>query len=187
LQPAAGEVEASLPPAAREFPALYTQYHDFIWRLLLHLGVRERDVADVTHGVFLIAYRKWGEFEHRSSPRTWLYGIALRAARNHARKGAVRREIPEAEPDARATTGAEASTEALHARRQLALAEQVLDSLAAEQREVFILHELEQMTGSEIAALLGVPEGTVRSRLRLGRAAFQKQVAELRRRGLLDD
>ena len=69
---------------------------------------------------------------------------------------------------------------------QLELAERLLDSLPAEQREVFVLHELEQMTGSEIATLMGTSLGTVRSRLRRARDSFQKQVAELRQKGALD-
>jgi len=61
----------------------------------------------------------------------------------------------------------------------LALAERLLDELPREQREVFVLHELEQMTGREIATLTGLPIGTVRSRLRRARESFRRQLAEL--------
>jgi DNA-directed RNA polymerase specialized sigma24 family protein len=63
--------------ASVDFRTIYRQHHASIWRFLLHLGVRKSDVPDVTHNVFLIAYRKLPGFEHRSSIRTWLCGIAL--------------------------------------------------------------------------------------------------------------
>ena len=53
--------------ASVDFPTIYRQNHAAIWRFLRHLGVRESDVPDVTHNVFLIAYRKLPGFEHRSS------------------------------------------------------------------------------------------------------------------------
>jgi RNA polymerase sigma-70 factor (ECF subfamily) len=59
------------------------------------------------------------------------------------------------------------------------LARCILDKLPESQREVFILYELEQMSGEEIATQLAVPLGTVRSRLRLAREAFRREVEAL--------
>ena len=58
------------------------------------------------------------------------------------------------------------------------LARALLDRLPEAQREVFILFELEQLSGEEIAAELGIPLGTVRSRLRRARDAFRREVTE---------
>jgi RNA polymerase sigma-70 factor (ECF subfamily) len=69
---------------------------------------------------------------------------------------------------------------------QLELAHRLLATLPSEQREVFVLHELEQMTGTEIATLMGTSLGTVRSRLRRARESFRKQLAELGQKGALD-
>src|SRR5689334_6441740 len=80
-----------------DFQTIYREHYATIWRFLLHLGVRKSDVPDVTHNVFLIAYRKIGEFEHRSSVRTWLCGIALRVARDFQRSAAVRLEVAESD------------------------------------------------------------------------------------------
>jgi len=173
------------PPRLDDFEAIYREHHAPIWRFLLHLGVRESDVPDVTHNVFLIAHRKLGDFEQRSSMRTWLCGIALRVARDFMRSAAVRLEVAagDALPAERASGD---SGDSLQQKRQLALAMRLLDALPAEQREVFVLHELEQMTGPEIAELMGTSVNTVRSRLKRARDSFRARLAELKKEGALD-
>jgi RNA polymerase sigma-70 factor (ECF subfamily) len=168
-----------------DFQTIYRENHPAIWRFLLHLGVRKSDVADVTHNVFLIAYRKLSTFEHRSSIRTWLCGIALRVGRDFQKSAAVRLEVSADDPTIVDAAGTEDSVE-MRQDGQLELAHRLLDSLPAEQREVFVLHELEQMTGSEIATLMDTSIGTVRSRLRRARDSFRKQLAELAENGALD-
>jgi RNA polymerase sigma-70 factor (ECF subfamily) len=169
-----------------DFQTIYREHYATIWRFLLHLGVRKSDVPDVTHNVFLIAYRKLAEFEHRSSVRTWLCGIALRVARDFQRSAAVRLEVAESDvPIAPGRTAGD-SGDAFDQKQQLALAERLLDALPAEQREVFVLHELEQMTGPEIASLMGTPLNTVRTRLKRARDAFRQRVAQLKEQGVLD-
>jgi RNA polymerase sigma-70 factor (ECF subfamily) len=179
----------SLPGRSNEavdFQAVYRDNYAVVWRFLLHLGVRKSDVPDVTHNVFMVAYRKLPEFEHRSSIRTWLCGISLRVARDFMKSAAVRLEVSEEDLPRGALPIAEDSVEALRQSGQLALAQRLLDALPWEQREVFVLHELEQMTGPEIAALMDTSIGTVRSRLRRARESFQQQVAELKQKGVLD-
>jgi RNA polymerase sigma-70 factor, ECF subfamily len=169
-----------------DFQAIYREHYPAIWRFLLHLGVRKSDVPDVTHNVFMIAYRKLPTFEHRSSLRTWLCGIALRVGRGFLKSAAVRLEVSAEDVTVGDTASAESSVESLRHDGQLELAERLLDALPAEQREVFVLHELEQMTGPEIATLMGTSLGTVRSRLRRARDSFQKQLAAIGQKGALD-
>jgi RNA polymerase sigma-70 factor (ECF subfamily) len=177
--------KSSVSTSLDDFQTIYRENYPAIWRFLLHLGVRKSDVADVTHNVFLIAYRKLSTFEHRSSVRTWLCGIALRVGRDFKKSAAVRLEVSADDPAMVDTRGAEDSVE-MREDGQLELARRLLDSLPAEQREVFVLHELEQMSGSEIAALMGTSVGTMRSRLRRARDSFRKQLAELAQEGALD-
>ena len=169
-----------------DFEAIYREHYAPIWRFLLHLGVRESDVPDVTHNVFLIAHRKLGEFEQRSSLRTWLCGIALRVGRDFMRSAAVRLEVAASDALTADSAAGDDSSEKLLQKRQLALAIRLLETLPAEQREVFVLHELEQMTGPEIAELMGTSVNTVRSRLNRARDSFRARLAELRKEGALD-
>jgi RNA polymerase sigma-70 factor (ECF subfamily) len=165
-----------------DFQTIYREHYPAIWRFLLHLGVPKSDVADVTHNVFLIAYRKLPGFEHRSSMRTWLCGIAFRAGRVFLRSSRVRLEVSDSDVTA-ADRAHSVSAETSRHSGELALALRLLDSLPAEQREVFVLHELEQMTGTEIASMMGTSLGTVRSRLRRARESFRTRLAELGQEG----
>jgi RNA polymerase sigma-70 factor, ECF subfamily len=174
------------PESVDDFQAIYREHYAAIWRFLVHLGVQKGDVPDVTHNVFLIAYRKLGEFEHRSTIRTWLCGIALRVGRDFMRSARVRLEVPTSDFTDIDRVSPDDSSEALRSKRQLALAVRLLDALPPEQREVFVLHELEQLTGSEIATLMDTPVNTVRSRLKRARDAFRTKLAELRANGEYD-
>jgi len=168
----------STPPP--EFRAIYDAHFDFVWRSLRRLGVREPDVLDLTQKVFLTAHVKLSGFEGRSQISTWLFGIAQRVASDYRRSALIRREIStdHAELDAVASSPAEFSADSDQHQRARA-AEAILNTLPEAQRTVFVLFELEEMSGQEIAALLDVSIGTVKSRLRLARDTFRREVKRL--------
>jgi RNA polymerase sigma-70 factor (ECF subfamily) len=161
-------------PAFRE---LYEQHFQFVWRSLRRLGVREPDVNDATQKVFLTAHMKLSEFEGRARISTWLFAICQRVASDYRRSAVIRREV--------ASAGLEPTTEhadpasRAESQQRLQLAEAILDKLPDAQRVVFVLFELEELSGEEIAALLALPIGTVRSRLRLARETFRREVRRL--------
>jgi len=163
-----------------EFRALYDAHFDFVWRSLRRLGVRESDVLDLAQKVFLTAHFKLAEFEGRSLISTWLFGICQRVASDYRRSALIRREVSTdaAELDAVATWHEDASLET-DARRRAQAAEAILNKLPEPQRVVFVLFELEEMSGQDIATLLDISVGTVRSRLRLARDAFRREVKRL--------
>src|SRR5882757_7876674 len=67
------------------FERLYDDHAAFVARAVRRLGVNDAQIEDVVQEVFLVAFRRLGEFEGRSPMTTWLYGIALRVARLHRR------------------------------------------------------------------------------------------------------
>jgi RNA polymerase sigma-70 factor (ECF subfamily) len=69
--------------------------------------------------------------------------------------------------------------QASDAKRRAQLADAILAKLPEEQRLVFVLFEVEELSGEQIAELLELPVGTVRSRLRLARDAFRREVKRL--------
>jgi RNA polymerase sigma-70 factor, ECF subfamily len=171
--PASTEERAALPG----FEALYQDHFDFVWRSARRLGVAERSLDDAVQDVFIVVHRRLGEFEGRSSVRSWIYGIARRVAHDHRRR-ARRKERGEALPegglaDPRAPSPVEAAARA----QAVALLYQLLDALDDDKREVFVLAELEQMTVPEIADSIGANVNTVYSRLRAARIAFDQAVA----------
>jgi RNA polymerase sigma-70 factor (ECF subfamily) len=162
------------------FRDVYLAHFDFVWKALRRLGVREQDAQDMTQKVFIVVYLKLPAFENRSSLRTWLYRVCLNTASDYRRSAPIRREVTTepAQIEFLSSSEDDARDEA-EARRRLATAEGILDKLPEAQRYVFVLFELEEMSGSEIAELLGISVGTVRSRLRLARELFTREVNRL--------
>ncbi len=178
-RPTTSERAARTPDDA-EFRRIYEAHFDQVWHALRRLSVAERDLMDATQNVFVVVYRKLPEFEGRAELRTWLFQIARRVASDYRRSAPVRREVvTDASELALKAEQAGSAPVADDQAQRVRLARAVLDKLPEAQREVFVLYELEQLSGEEIAAELGVPLGTVRSRLRLAREAFRREVGLL--------
>ncbi len=164
------------PPAPPSFESVYTDQFDFVWCGLRGLGVPPSSIDDAVQDVFVVVHRRLGEFEGRSSIRTWLYAIAMGVARNYRRrdrrKGGLHPLSDQASDDGLSPAESAENREALR------LVESALARLDAERRRVFVMAELEQMTAPEIAAVLAINVNTVYSRLRLARADFERSLAE---------
>lgn len=160
------------------FEDVYDQHFEFVWRTLRRLGVPHADLADVAQEVFLVVHRRLGDFEERSKVTTWLFRIAANAARDRRRRAHVRREVL-GEEVLDAPDPSDDPSAALERADDRALLERALSLLDHEQREVIVAFELEAMTGQAIASALGIPLGTVYSRLRIGRERFRQGVARL--------
>jgi RNA polymerase sigma-70 factor (ECF subfamily) len=127
----------------------------------------------------LVVHRRLADFEERSKVTTWLFRIAANAARSRRRRAHVRHEVALEEPLTDVTDPSDDPSVSLERADDRALLEKALSALDGEQREVFVAFELEGMTGEAIATALGIPTGTVYSRLRLGRARFRQGVSRL--------
>lgn len=171
--PKASEVDPGTP-AMDGFKELYEAHFAFVWRSAHRLGVPASAMDDAMQDVFVVVHRKRGEFQGRSSIKTWIFGIVVHVARAYRR----RRSIDDAaDPDMladRAHPSPQAQAEAAEALRAL---QEVLDELSDERREVFVLVELEEMTAPEAAEALGLKLNTLYSRLRAARQDFDAAVA----------
>lgn len=159
-----------LSPVRERAEALYREHFAFVWRNARRLGCTDEWVDDAVHEVFLVATRRLDEFEGRSSIRTWLFAIAFRVVGRMRRDRARRREHVSryaAEQPALVADAARESEAAQYLR-------QLLLQLSEAQRVVLILAELEGFTSVEIAETLGVPVGTVDSRLRAARTQLAR-------------
>src|SRR3954453_5346970 len=164
-----------------DFRLFYDKHVRFVWRALLRMGVPEREVPDAVQDVFVVVHRKLEEFEGRSKVTTWVFAIFIRVASDrrrlaHGRYEVLSGQVPEeesAEDDPLVLTDK---------RRARAALDAIVNMMPEDNRIVFLLFELEGMTGDEIAELLEVPVGTVRSRLRIARATFEPAVIRLRSR-----
>jgi RNA polymerase sigma-70 factor (ECF subfamily) len=181
------ETEQPLPvdAPAPSFAELFDSYFAFVWRTARRLGIPESNLDDVVQETFLVAYRRRDDFEGRSSVKTWLYGIAFNVVRSHRRELGTKYPAaldPERADPSVLTDGADGPHESAAKRQAVRLVDMFLHDLNEDQRDVFVLAELEQLTAPEISGVLGVPLNTVYSRLRLARAEFAKAVTRHRAR-----
>jgi RNA polymerase sigma-70 factor (ECF subfamily) len=145
------------------------------------------EARDVAQEVFLRVYRRLDAFEGRSSLKTWIYRIAVNQCHNRRRFWQRRRRGRETPLDDAVLVplragepGSPASPFDEAVRRERArLVQSALGALRFEQRAVLVLREIEGLTCAEVAAALGLPEGTVKSRLSRAREAMRRKLAGL--------
>lgn len=166
--------------AKQRLEGLVLAHHVSVWRSLRRLGVHDNDLEDATQQVFLVAVRRLGDIAE-ASERPFLLQTALRVAADFRRAGKRRREDERVElvemPD-RATT-LDDLDELIDRQHARALLDRILAAMPIELREVFVLFEIEEATMAEIATVLGIPAGTVASRLRRARQTFFDETQRL--------
>ena len=172
LRPAGAEARTTPVPGFRE---LYDQYFAFVWRCAANRGVRQAALDDVVQEVFIVVHRKLPEFEGRSSLRTWLAGIVRRVVADYLHKRGNRPAGDEPLTSEPATDASPA--EQLERKAAVALLDELLAKMSDDQREVFVLHEIEYLSGPEIAEVTDSNENTVWTRLRAARRIFHEGVA----------
>lgn len=168
------------PPAGLAFEDVYRTYFRLVWRTLARFGVREADLMDVTQNAFLIVHRQLSGFEGRAQLATWLFSICRLVAKDYLRSAPIRREVV-VDFGRFPLRDAQPETQLQHLDKQdlSRLLDAILEKMPEKLRVVFILFELEEMSGDEIASFLEVPVGTVRSRLRMSREFFQREAGAL--------
>lgn len=129
----------------------------------LQLGGDEELAADATHDVFLRAYEARDRYQEGRRVDTWLFTIAYNICRNHYRSNAYEAELL-ATLDAEPVADQQIEVQLDQAALDEALT-QVLAELPAPLHQIFSLHYQEELTIPQIAEIVGVPEGTVKSRL----------------------
>jgi RNA polymerase sigma-70 factor, ECF subfamily len=159
--------------------SLFAEFSPYVFRALRRFGVADADVDDACQEVFLVVHRRRGDFEGRSSIKTWIFSIAIHVAQAFRRK-ARERQIA----DVVQVEGTHENTgESAYERTQLIrMLDGALATLDDERREAFVLYELEQFTIAEVAEAMGCPLQTTYSRLTAARAQVQS-VLKQRMRG----
>lgn len=151
------------------FDALIIRWHEPIWRYLRRLTDSDDAAADLAQDTWLRVLRGIASLREPASLRPWLFGIARRVAMDRLRRQYVRAEdatallddIPAQEPDAEF---------------DLSALEDGMQSLPLRERETLALFYLRELTIEQIAALLTVPPGTVKSRLFRARQLLRKSL-----------
>jgi RNA polymerase sigma-70 factor (ECF subfamily) len=167
-------VGAHLAGDQQAFDTLVRRHQQRMWAVALRTLRDPQEAADAVQDACLSAFRSAATYRGEARVSTWLHRIVVNACLDRARRQQVRPTVPLPEqplPDPRD----------LLAERETGLdVEQALASLPEDQRLALVLVELEGLSVAEAAAVLQVPEGTVKSRCFRGRARLALQLGHLR-------
>lgn len=172
------------------FDALVLRHQDLVFNMSYRILADREDALDVAQDVFLTVYRSLPRFEERARFTTWLHRITVNRCRDELRRrGSVKHTRPRSldalarrdgdavgfEPEADGPT----PTETAVGHEAATLVERAIAALPDEIRETLVLRDVEDLAYEEIADVLGVPVGTVRSRLHRARALLKESLREL--------
>jgi RNA polymerase sigma-70 factor (ECF subfamily) len=176
------EMPASRPRTAhapRVFQQLYQRHYGFVWDAVRRFGVVPAQTDDAVQDTFVTAYRRFDELALPGA-RAWLYAIARRIASNYRRAD----ERGTRKQDALAQTTEPPRT----ATPELAIAlERFLEALTPADRELFVLSEIEGMSGPEAAEALALNLSTTYSRVQSLRRRFRVAMTDVDPRAAIDE
>ena len=170
------------------FGRLVALHEAMVYNLAARLLGDREEARDLAQDVFLQVYRTLGRFEGRSSLRTWIYRITVNLCRNRQRLWRRRRraracrldELTQAEHAQLGSGRPEAQTpfEQMRRRESVRVVQEALLRLSFDHRAILTLREIEGLSCEEIAAALGLPGGTVKSRLARARERLRRALAD---------
>jgi RNA polymerase sigma-70 factor, ECF subfamily len=185
LEPAVNDdsrlIEATLAGDANAFGLLVRRYQDRLFNTLVHVTGSREDAEDVVQDTFVQAYTKLTHFQQRASFYTWMYRIAfnLWVSRRRRRRPQlsvdVGREVAGLDP----VSALESPLRQLERQECIELIRRTLSTLDEQTRTILVLREMDGCCYDEIAAILELPVGTIRSRLHRARLQLKRHLEEV--------
>jgi RNA polymerase sigma factor (sigma-70 family) len=155
----------------KAFSELVARYQDRIYRFLLRLTRSPDDALELTQDTFMRAYQGLDRWRPDALFKTWLFRIARNAAFDRLRRDKLV-EFVEIEEDAELPDPAAGPEAIVETAQRYRLLEAALARLPADHREILLLREIEEMSYDDIAVVLNLNVGTVKSRIARARAAL---------------
>jgi len=156
--------------------ALYDKHHQLVFRTILGIAKDAETAADVTQDVFLRLYRFADRVDPSRPLQPWLYRVAVNQANSWLRRRSRWLRVLQ-EMAGWLSTGAKPTPESQAEREdEWRWVGEAVAGLPAIQRAVVVLYYVNDLSVREIAEILGVPQGTVKSRLHYGRLRLKKEL-----------
>jgi RNA polymerase sigma-70 factor (ECF subfamily) len=183
--PDSGEVRSSVAASPRSAAMdrearlrwMVDEHIDFVARVLRNAGTPIAEMDDEVQRTFITAARRIDDVRP-GAERSFLLQTALHVAA-HARRTAARRREVLAEEAPEIVDTAQTPEQLTDQKRARQLLDRVLSQMSTDLRTVFVLYEFEELSMAEISDVLGIPRGTVASRLRRARSDFRDRVRGL--------
>jgi RNA polymerase sigma-70 factor (ECF subfamily) len=175
---AASSTQSALPKVP-SFLDVYERYVDFAWASARRLGVEAESMDDVVQEVFIVVHQRLHTLERPEAIRSWIYGVVRRTVSHYhrARRAKSLSGAPVVDADS-LETNVPTPFELTEQSGQVKLLETLLLELTPNQREVFVLAEIHELSAPEIAEALEIPLNTAYSRLRVARQMFDAALAQ---------
>lgn len=155
------------------FGEIMRNHEDRVFSVCLRIMGNRELALDATQETFLTAFRKAGQFKGKSALGTWIYRIAVNTCYDHLRKLKRRRTDPLPEHHEPSDDAAADAMEAASLRPEI---ERALASIPDDFRVAVVLSDIEGMGLPDVAELLGIPVGTVKSRVFRGRRLLAQEL-----------
>lgn len=186
MQTPPADTPPSNPPrdgSPQQLEAVVLRYGRALYQFVLRKVHHESDAEDIAQQAWVEAALNLGAFRGEAELSTWVFGIAHNMARNHLSRAPSRRYVFESDDEAlELPTSVAGPLETLLHRQELRRLQQAMDTLPAETVQVLHLVALDGLSYEEAAAVLNVPESTLRSRVSRARATLRQALASAPRR-----
>jgi RNA polymerase sigma-70 factor, ECF subfamily len=164
-----------------EFTALVERQSRFAFRVAYAVLLNAHDAEDAVQETFLKLYRNGG-WQKAENERAFLARAVWRVAVDHRRSARTAEAVTDAEPQVDSASSRPGPEQALIAANQHALVHAMINALPEELRLPLVLSASEELNSREIARILGIPEGTVRTRLQRARQMLRQKLTTLNTR-----
>lgn len=181
-------VKKAIDGDAESFGKLVEKYESFVYRTVFYDLKSHEDAQDISQEVFLKAYKALCSFRSDSEFTTWLYRICKNTVYDHIRKNSKAKTIPISElsnPEEGDREYEIADTDGKFDPEKTAVSSETarivndaIRSLSEEHRTMIVLRDIEGYSYAQIAQLMSLEEGTVKSRLSRARAALKKKLED---------
>jgi len=174
-------IERSLDGDSDAFGELVRRYQDRLYSAVVHIVRCRAEAEDVVQEAFIQAYVKLQTFKHNSRFYTWLYRIAVNVSISHRRRKRVELSVEQN----REATGDEpldyrsSPSHPLEVAEQQQKLQQAMQRLTEDHRTIIVLRHLDEMSYEDIAEVLEISVGTVRSRLHRAREQLLEHLKEI--------
>jgi RNA polymerase sigma factor (sigma-70 family) len=169
---------AKRSPSSDTLEDAFACYQPELLGMLYHLVGNIEDARDALQDTFIKCWRHRDEIAGIENLKAWIFRIALNTGRDLRQTAWRRRKKPLPEDTTNLVTQGDGPEAEVEHREQMALIREAVSQLRTEEQEVFLLRQNAQMTYEQIADTMGIPTGTVKTRMRLALIRLREALAQ---------